>query len=391
MRRLFAALLALIALGGCATSRKFDCPRLGEFRYALDDRGAPAPFGARAMGPIETAMAGAMARSAPGGAAAPRTAASAILVLSGGGPWGAFGAGWLAGWTASSAHPRPQFDLVTGVSTGALQATYAFLGRSQDGALVQSYTIARETQLITRRGVLGGVITGAFAGTRPLEKRIRAALADLYAPVAAEGAKGRLLLVGVVDALDGGMYAVDLTRIARELSGQEREDCYVGALLASAAVPVEFDRVEVGGRPYFDGGVRRSVFVTAIQTAAAQAMTQAAMPSRLYILINGDPRAEPIQHLPNGLLPTLSRLRTLAVNQIEVASIDEAARAAPPGFETYIASAEGHRCGASDAGHDAVFDPTFMQCLIGYGRGRWAGGGDPWVRRGRSGAPPNTN
>ena len=49
-----------------------------------------------------------------------------FLALSGGGSDGAFGAGVLCGWTASG--KRPEFDLVTGVSTGALTAPFAFLG-----------------------------------------------------------------------------------------------------------------------------------------------------------------------------------------------------------------------------------------------------------------------
>lgn len=369
----------LLAVSG-AGPRRFACPRLNEFRYPLDDRGASPIVDARAapMRRMENAMASALGRhaSAAPGHATPH----AILVLSGGGPWGSFGAGWLAGWSAAAAHPRPAFDLVTGVSTGALQATYAFLGRTQDAALVQSYTVRSESNLVDRRGLLLGVAAGAFAGTRPLEARVRGALVRLYDPVAAEAVRGRPLLVGAVDALDGGIYAIDLTRIARNLKRREREDCYVGALMASAAVPVEFDRVEVGGRPYFDGGVRRSAFVTNIVAAAAAAMGGKGLASQLYVLVNGDPRAERIVRLAPGLVPTLARLRTLAVNQIEMSSIDAVARAAPPGFETYIASAEGHRCGASDAGPDAVFDPAFMRCLIADGRGRWAGGGDPWVR-----------
>ncbi len=375
------ALLTMLALGGCATAPlSFDCPRLAKFRYAIDRSAAPGVSREDAMRPLESAMAGALERAPSTGPAA-QAAPGTILVLSGGGPWGAFGAGLLAGWSGASAHPRPPaFDLVTGVSTGALQATSAFLGRDQDAALVHAYTIAREDELVARRGLVRGAIAGAFAGTRPLKARVRTSLAPLYDRVAAQAAAGRLLLVGVVDALDGGMYAIDLTRIARELKGREREDCYVGALMASAAVPVEFDRVELGGRPYFDGGVRRSVFVTDIQAAAARTMDAAGSPSRLYILVNGDPHAEAIARLETGLIPTLARLRTLAVNQIEMSSIAVVASSAPPGFETFIASAEGHRCGSSDAGHDAVFDPAFMRCLIADGRGRWAGGGDPWVR-----------
>ena len=376
--RIWMLCVALLILSGCAARPlSFACPRLDEFRYLVDDRMPGGRVAPSSEAPLMSAMAGALER--PVAARAPDSAPRTILVLSGGGPWGAFGAGFLTGWSGSVAHPRPIFDLVTGVSTGALQATDAFLGADADGLLTEAYTITRESDLIDRRGLVAGGLTGSFAGTRPLETRIRTALVPLYGRVAAEAAKGRLLLVGAVDALDGQMYAIDLTRIARDLTGTERADCYVGALMASAAVPVEFDRVELGGRPWFDGGVRRSVFVTDIQAAAAHAMVMMRTPSQLYILVNGDPVAAPIQQLARGLVPTLARLRTLAVNEIELSSISAVARAAPPGFVTYIASAEGNTCGPDDAGHDAVFDPAFMRCLIGFGRARWQAD-DPWAR-----------
>ena len=173
------------------------------------------------------------------------------------------------------------------------------------------------------------------------------------------------------------MYAVDLTAIARTLTGRVREECYVGALMASAAVSVEFDRVDVGGHPYFDGGVRRSVFVTDVQRAAG-AMPRGVQRHALYILVNGDRAAEAVPRLATGLLPTLARLRTLAVNQIEVTSIAGVAQSTTT-FPTFIASAAGQRCGASDEGHDVVFSPRFMACLEADGRQRWASG-DPWTR-----------
>ncbi len=359
-----------MALAGCATRPlSFGCPRLTEFRYVVHDEALTA----RVVGPATRSLATELTR-ALGRAASPRTQTvdtRSILVLSGGGPWGAFGAGFLTGWSGSTAHPRPQaFNLVTGVSTGALQATDVFLGTKQDTALEHAYTIERESDLVRRRGIVSGALAGSFAGTRPLEARIRAALVPLYDRVAAEGAKGRLLLVGTVDALDGRMYAVDLTRIARELTGTERADCYAGALMASAAVPIAFDRVEISGRPYFDGGVRRSVFVADIQAAAARTVQQGRCLQPIYILINGDPGIAPIARLARGLLPTLGRLRTLAFDQIELGSIEDVARAAPAGSETYIVSAAGNRCGPDDAGHGALFDPAFMRCLIAYGRSR---------------------
>mgnify|MGYP002127650134 CR=1 FL=1 len=60
------------------------------------------------------------------------------LALSGGGANGAFGAGFLNGW--STTRSRPVFKIVTGVSTGALMAPFAFLGPAYDDALREFYT-----------------------------------------------------------------------------------------------------------------------------------------------------------------------------------------------------------------------------------------------------------
>lgn len=342
------------------------------------------PVAAAADAPLIDAMAGALMRPA---AARANPAPMAppprdILVLSGGGPWGAWGAGVIAAWPAAGPRARPaRFDLVTGVSTGALQATFAFLGAAHDPALVASYAIAREEELVRRRSTIAGAFAGAFADTAPLAARVRAAVTPLIGRVAEEGRAGRLLLVGAVDALDGRMYAIDLTRIARELAPPERDECFIGALMASAAVPIAFDRVEVGGRPYFDGGVRQSVFVTQIQSAAARAMAAGMAPSRLFILVNGALGVPPVAAVEPGLLPTLARVRTLALHQIATASIADVARAAPPGFTTYVAAADDARCGDPEAGRGALFDPAFMACLTRDGRARWDGD-TPWRRFG---------
>src|SRR5918997_1053364 len=61
-----------------------------------------------------------------------------FLAISGGGGDGAYAAGFLTGWTRSG--QRPHFEVVTGVSTGALAAPFAFLGSSYDGVLQEIYT-----------------------------------------------------------------------------------------------------------------------------------------------------------------------------------------------------------------------------------------------------------
>ena len=74
---------------------------------------------------------------------------SRVLALSGGGMYGAYSVGVLAGWTASGT--RPEFDVVTGVSTGGLIATYAFLGTEYDRQMVESYTSISERDIYRKR------------------------------------------------------------------------------------------------------------------------------------------------------------------------------------------------------------------------------------------------
>ena len=72
------------------------------------------------------------------------------LAISGGGANGAFGAGLLVGWT--EAGTRPEFDFVTGISTGALIAPFAFLGPAYDDQLKAVYTQYSTSDMIEKRG-----------------------------------------------------------------------------------------------------------------------------------------------------------------------------------------------------------------------------------------------
>ena len=121
-----------------------------------------------------------------------------FLALSGGGSDGAFGAGVLAGWTASG--KRPEFDLVTGVSTGALTAPFAFLGPKYDDALKKVFTESNTKDIAIMqpvRGLLGG---DSLASNAPLAKVVAFYVNDAFlAEVAAEHRKGRRLLIGTTN------------------------------------------------------------------------------------------------------------------------------------------------------------------------------------------------
>ena len=189
------------------------------------------------------------------------------LVISSGGVDGAFGAGLLAGWTASGT--RPEFQVVTGVSAGAMIAPFAFLGPAYDGVLHEIYSAYSSKDLVVRRGmfeILGG---GAVMDTAPLRRLIDRYLGDeQVARIAAEGRKGRKLLIGTTSLNTGRPVVWDLTKIAGSEAPNARQ--LIGDLvLASASIPGVFPpvriSVEAGGvrhdELHVDGGVTAQLFL----------------------------------------------------------------------------------------------------------------------------------
>src|SRR5262249_19803336 len=111
---------------------------------------------------------------------------------------GAFGAGLLCAWTAKG--DRPTFKAVTGVSTGALIAPFAFLGGEYDDVLRQVYTSAKPSDIATRRGFLAAIDNDGMADNLPLWGLISRFIDEKFlAKIAAEYARGRMLLVGTTN------------------------------------------------------------------------------------------------------------------------------------------------------------------------------------------------
>jgi predicted acylesterase/phospholipase RssA len=163
-----------------------------------------------------------------------------LLALSGGGAGGAFGAGAVAGLTRSGA--RPAFDVVTGVSAGALIAPYAFLGPAWDAQLLEAFTGAAGDNLLQSRGV--GVFFGSsvYSG-RPLRQLIDGYVSDaMIQAVAREADKGRLLLVATTDVASGEPVIWDLGAIAKN-GGASARILFRDVLVASASIPGMFPPV----------------------------------------------------------------------------------------------------------------------------------------------------
>lgn len=136
-----------------------------------------------------------------------------ILALSGGGAFGAFGAGAMVGLTRSGS--RPEFAVVTGVSAGALVAPYAFLGPTWDARLRDVYTSGAAGHLLQSRG-LGVIFGSSLYSGKPLQQLVDAYASDeMVQAVAREADKGRLLLVATTDVATAEPVVWDLGSIAR--------------------------------------------------------------------------------------------------------------------------------------------------------------------------------
>jgi predicted acylesterase/phospholipase RssA len=180
------------------------------------------------------------------------------LAISGGGAKGAFTAGLLNGWT--EAGDRPEFQIVTGISTGALIAPFAFLGPEYDPVMKEVYTTVTTEEILKKRNLINTVRSDAGSNTEPLQ-----ALLEKYFD---ESVKGRSLFIGTtnLDALRPVIWRIgpiadsghpDALKLIRQI------------LLASAALPLAMPpvliEVEAGGERYdelhVDGGVASQVFL----------------------------------------------------------------------------------------------------------------------------------
>jgi len=208
------------------------------------------------------------------------------LALSSGGEDGAFGAGLLAG--LSAAGKRPDFSVVTGVSTGALLAPFAFLGSRYDEAMRDAYTRITSADIFEV-----GATPESFVNTWPLKELIAKEFTPaMLADIAAEHRRGRRLFVVTTD-LDAERSVVwNMGAIAAH-GGDQALSLFRTVLLASTSIPGAFPPVlidvEGNGKKFaemhVDGGVGGQFFVAPVALTAATSDYK--LPAtELYVLIN---------------------------------------------------------------------------------------------------------
>ncbi|SET12078.1 patatin-like phospholipase family protein [Thorsellia anophelis] len=218
------------------------------------------------------------------------------LVLSGGGPNGAFGAGLLAGW---SEQERPTFKIVTGVSTGALMAPFAFLGSEYDDELFRFYTTTKSGDIFLLSNPFFRLLfSDSFADTTPLQRLIELDVdMTLLSKIAKEHDNGRRLYVATSN-LDAQSLMIWNMGVIAKIGNKEALELFRKVMLASASIPVAFPPVmfdvEHNGVTYdelhVDGAVGANMFYSGGVFNTVQAREKAGIinaTEAVYIIHNG--------------------------------------------------------------------------------------------------------
>ncbi|GJD30227.1 hypothetical protein PMNALOAF_1471 [Methylobacterium adhaesivum] len=299
----------------------------------------------------------------------------AYLALSGGGGDGAYGAGILNGWTESG--KRPEFSLVSGVSTGALIAPFAFVGPEYDAVLKDIYTSGIASTLVQSPSVTNILFGSGLFGDGRLRGLVRRYVTpELLAAVAAQHAKGRRLLV-VTTNLDSQRAVIwNMGAIATN-GGPTALDLFADVLTASASIPAVFPPqlldVQAEGRAFqemhVDGSVVTPVFTLPQSFILRDGRFKAGAKSDIYVIING--RLEPEFDLAqNNTLSIVERSFTTASrarSRATMATTYAFTRANGIGFNlTYIDESAPNTTAARG------FDTSYMRGLYeaGYQAGR---------------------
>jgi len=295
------------------------------------------------------------------------------LAISGGGENGAFGVGILTGWTETGT--RPEFTMVTGISTGALIAPFAFLGSDYDDRLIEAYTTMTTETLIKSRGIIATITSDAFSGSDGLKAHI-AKFVDqtIVDAIAAEHKRGRRLFIGTanLDALRPVLWNIGEVAASGNPGALEMIRTI---MLASSSLPgifpPQYIRVEADGKTYdelhADGGTCSQVFLYPVGTNVPVITRKLRVKGkpRAYIIRNAKLAAEwkaidPPRSYAIAARATTSLIRTQGIGDMYRIFL-QTQRDGVEFFWTHIPADVPLRSSSS-------FTPEFMGAMMQYGK-----------------------
>ena len=316
---------------------------------------------------------------------------SISLALSGGGANGAFGAGLLKGW--SEAGTRPEFSIVTGVSTGALIAPFAFVGPEYDSHLEKLFTTTHTEDIFRLRALLSVLGRDSFSDTSPLWELLEKHIDEAFlSRVAEEHAKGRSLWIGTTN-LDAQRPVIWDMGVIAASDNPRAAELFRAVMLASSAIggafPPVYMPVEADGQRYdemhVDGGTSNQVFLYPAALDVRDASDQAGVQRKreVFVIRNAriSPQWEPVE-------PRFGQIAVRSVSTlIKTQGIGDLFRiyvgARRDGMAYHLASIPDD----FQAERESQFDPVYMRELFDFAYGL-AKNGYPWVREPPGFAPP---
>ena len=221
------------------------------------------------------------------------------LAISGGGANGAFGAGLLLGWTRAG--NRPEFRSVSGISTGAIIAPFAFLGPRYDAQLKKLYTTVSTKDILEKRSLFSILTADSASDTTPLRKMLEDIIdVKVLEDIVVEHDKGRRLLIGTTN-LDANRPVIWNIGIIAKSGAPNALELVRDILLASASIPGMFPpvyiEVEANGRRYdeihVDGGTSSQVFLYPASLDMRWLMRQVGLKGESRIFVIRNSRIEP--------------------------------------------------------------------------------------------------
>ncbi len=300
-----------------------------------------------------------------------------MLALSGGGDGGAFGAGLLNGWSVEGS--RPQFDIVTGISTGALMSPFAFLGSAYDDSLRAVYTEISADNIYSIRSIREMISSrDALADSMPLAHLLTTYVDDqAIQHIGMEHQKGRRLFIGTTHLDSGQMIVWDMGAIA--LSGHpEAPELFRNILLASASIPIAFPPVYIQintdtahyDEMHVDGGLINQVFGIETLANILVKQRQSGQPINAQVFLIRNSAIKPKwQPAPRELVGIANRTVDIMINSQSLGDI----------FRNYVIAKmtgisfyyTGIPADFQTGQHDA-FDTDYMNTLfdVGYQAGK---------------------
>jgi hypothetical protein len=234
-----------------------------------------------------------------------------VLALSGGGAGSAFGAGALVGWTRRGT--RPEFQIVTGVSAGAMIAPFAFLGQGWDAQLEEAFSGTRTAHLLQRRWAVTWLHSSLYRG-EPLVELVGHYVTDeLLAAIAAKAAAGGILLVATTD-LDTQRTVIWNLGVVASIGGERGRQLFRDIIVASASIPGVFPpvliRVEESGEEFdelhVDGGTTAPLFIAPEIVNLQPDRLAELRGANIYAIVNGQ-LGVPAESIGGGTIAVVTR------------------------------------------------------------------------------------